>query len=386
MLKVLIFILFSLNLSAAELIEYTEEVTSDASNSVRARQEMLRTVSENVSTNIIRKILGEERYQQSKVSIRSKILNQTEKFIPFSRIVDLEARGGGGFKASARVKLSQESLKELLFREGFMSNIEKGVVLLPLFSLTDRVRHKNYNWWKEPVNEEDKFLIRQERWILQEMRNAFWGKGFYVSNPIKWGYYYNVPEVYRSDSMRMRDVQFLSDFYGSQMAIRGGVSFRPGSTSQTNKVSIRWTIIHRDKGRVIAESAGNYETEAGNRQKAIEGVLANQGKALIANLVQQVMEAWKKGRLSTTQIVRIDINGFIKPADIMSFKSNLKAAIPELKSVKERFFQANRVVFEVDVVGGGERLAKHLRTVDGFRVDSVRDSRVILSIDKSADF
>lgn len=382
MLKILTIILLSFNLFAGELVEYTEEVTSDARDSVRARREILRIVSENVSSNRIREILGEEKYQQSRISIKNKILNQTEKFIPFSKIINLERVKEGGFKASAMVKLSPESLKELLFREGFMSNVEKGVVLLPLFSITDRIGHKNYNWWKEPINEEDKFLIRQERWILQEMRKAFWSKGFYVLNPIRWGYYYNVPEIYRSDSMRMRDVQFLTHFYGSQMAIRGGVNFLSGSTSQTSKVVIRWTIIHKDKGRVIAESVGQYETAAGNREKGIEGVLATQGKALVASLVQQVMKAWKKGRLSTVQIVQVDINGLINPTDIRDFKSNLKAAIPEIKSVKERFFQADRVVFEVDVMGGRERLVKHLRSVEGFRVDSVRDSKVILSIDK----
>ncbi len=384
LLKIFIIILLSSNLFAEELIEYTDkEVISHAHNPVRARQRVLRIFSEKVSSDMIKRILGQKKYRQNLALIKTKILNQTEKFIPFSRIIKLEELEKGKFKASVMLKLSSESLKDLLFKEGFMSNMERGVVLLPLFSIADRIEHKSYNWWKEPVNrKEDGFLIQQKIFLLKEMRREFSKKGLYVLDPVKWGYYYNVPKLYRSDSMRTKDVQFLSHLYGSQMAIRGEVDFRPGSMSQTAKIFIRWTIVHTDNGRVIAESVGRYETEPGNRQNGIRKVLTTQGKDLVVNLVQQVMEAWKKGRLSVTQIVQVDINGAMEYADIQSFRSNLKNLIPEMKSIKERFFQSDRVVFEVDILGGVQELVEHLRSMEGFKVASVRDDRVVLSVGK----
>ena len=132
------------------------------------------------------------------------------------------------------------------------------------------------------------------------------------------------------------------------MVLRGDLRVR-----ESKEVTGAWTVQIKMvvdpvvRGRSVAEVSRTYETEIGPTEVVVKKVLQKESEELSKDLATQVFEAWSRGTLTTTPL-RLAIRGQFSPQQLVEIRQLLQRAHREIKAIRERSLEQERVDFEID--------------------------------------
>lgn len=350
-----ILLLCSSAVAQEKLVDFTEEGSSNSVDSVQARQDAIQEAVERVSGRLIREIIGDSKFDRNLTSIKSKVITQYDKYIPF--IKTGEARVvGEQIKTSVQMKVSLESLEALLKKSGFMSAQEGPAILLPVVGYYDLINNRSMKWWVDNPAELNPFLKSQDRAFNEALKTQFSKQGFHVQDPQSWHYRRQVPESLQLDSPRSQDYIALAENFKSQIVLRGEVKVDQGRTTQNYKVTAKLVVLGSN-GRVIADSLRSAETEAGTFHSVVQKKMADVFEDIAQDLAAQVQEAYSRGTLGAT-LIRLVVSGNFNYKDVEQIKNEVRQKIKPVRTLTERLFVKGVVEFDVDVAGGMEALSQ----------------------------
>lgn len=368
------------NAQVQDLVEYTEEGRSESKDIVQAKQDAIQDAIEKVSSKIIREIIGDSKFDRQFSSIKSKIISQSDKYIPFiktsSSKVDAEQT-----RMNVTMKVALKNLEILLQKNGFLSATEGPAIVLPILMYSDLVNHKSIRWWVDSPEVLNPFLLNIQKDYIENLKKSFLSMGFHVLDPQTWQYRRQVPNHLQIESLRTQDQQLLAESFKAQLVVKGDIQIENSKLPQTYKIVMKFLILHVGNGRVIADSVRSAETEAGAFASVVPKKLEILNQEMNSDLTSQVSEAWTKGTLTTVP-VRLAIRGNFEYRTLENIKEDIKQQIRNVRSISERLFTGNQIELDIDVEGGVEVLAKSLKHMR-FRshpltVDSVEPSRITL--------
>lgn len=360
------FLIYPIELRAQgtdELLNVIQEGTSKATSAPEAAREIQNSVISEISRAQVLEILGEKRFLKNKTVIENKIIKQSAKFIPFvSPGLPLQ-QNDFSWKMNVELKLSKGSLRKMVLDAGLMNDSDGPTSILPMIAFVDRKSGASLRWWQgEPKDDAHKFLASLKALFNEKVQTEFSKQGFHFIKPI--GTTLSpLPEQYRGDRMAAADLGFVADYFGAPMIVKGDVRFRESQGAVGVALgAIKLEVVQASSGRTVAEVSRNFETEPGVYEAAIRGKMSADLPEIAKDLAVQVLEAWQRGTLNSN-LVRLSIRGVLGPKQLNEFKSSLVQNIHELKSIKERAFEAGKILFEIDYSGDLATLSERFKTL-----------------------
>jgi hypothetical protein len=167
---------------SADVVERTYSGTSDNVNPQGAKREIQDKGAQKISEDLIKELIGEDRYVKNKSLIQSKVLRFSNRYIPVVKPGELQP-SGQGFAMTMTARVSVKELKALLQKNSLLSENDNAPLVLPLISFIDKMDGKTFRWWKPEEGVADKrraFLVSQDRHFETALRAAFEKNNFYL--------------------------------------------------------------------------------------------------------------------------------------------------------------------------------------------------------------
>jgi hypothetical protein len=374
----LCFVLSGIPAVARELTDFQIEITSDKRGS-EAKQEAFERATEEGARQLAEQLLGSERASKVWPQVAPKVLKNSTRYVLFIKGAapqDIPT----GTKIQVQMRLSPDNLEALLRELGAMAG---GTVrLLPLVQVNDMSGTK-YVWWADSGDEKNPTPAREHfKRLLKVMVSQFKGKNVYLLDPSSASFRNGIPATYRTESLRREDQALLAQYLKADVVMSGKAEVvKPRSDSSDTRVDLALQLWQTKTGRVIAESVRG-EPVAGDSSKAVGTVLEQAGSKALSDLAGRLSDTIASGNLNLN-IVRLSVVGPLGYKQMAEFRRQL-SNVRDIRVLKERLFEPNRVTFEAETSTSGQELAKLVEkaSFSQFKVDvdSAQDDSLVLSV------
>lgn len=363
------------------LIERVVEVQTAEKNPSLARTLLMNAAAERASEDLIKEIIGEQKFQKNRSMITAKVVKRSASYLPFSKAGELVPRAGAeGFEMSVTLRANLDQLQALLLENGLFYDSDSTPAALPVVRWQDRVGSRSYGWW---MTAEPGFLSQESRVFEATLQEAFLKSGFFVLRPQTFAYEDMLTRDQQAESPAPDQVSTWAQAWNAQMVIQGQVQMSKGERTDTVLIDFRLTALQALNGRVIAEVARKFETEAGSFDAVVGRKLKEVTPGLAADLSSQVLEAWKQGTINS-QLYRLKVAGRISLQQQEALKEVLRTKVREINSVKERLIASDSLVYEIDSAIAPNEIAKKVGEIDvqGLKlvVDSANEKEITLKV------
>ncbi|WP_415063681.1 hypothetical protein [Bdellovibrio sp.] len=358
-----------------ELIDRTFSGVSKEKTPQGAKKEIQDQAAQKISEEIIKELIGEERFLKNKSLIQTKIIKNSAQYIPFAKPSPM-TQEGEEFKMSVALKVSLRDLKQMLQNNTLLNENDAIPVVLPVISWSDRVQGRSYRWWIPGEKNQQAFLLNEGRLLENALRTSFQKNNFYVIKPIESGLGTNVPADFHNEKIAGEDAQFFAQYFNAPLLIDGQVLLTKGERGNNYRIEIRMTAVQVSNGRAIADVSRRFDTESGSLENAVDKKLREVADTTANDLSSQVLEAWQRGSLGTSTI-RVTIQGRNALPLMEGVKEKIRSQITQVKNIRERLVSSESVSFEVDTsVSAAELLGKlEALDVNGKKLSKVSEER-----------
>jgi hypothetical protein len=295
--------------------------------------------------------------------IKTRIVPQSGRYIPFIKPIAQPSPNKRESKFLVQMRVSSEDLRQILLRSGLLYQMDGPPKILPMVTFIDRQNVLSQSWWTQAKRDADPFLLAQASFLSETLKKSFSERGFFALNPVEADYRKLLPDAFQVENPGTDDLLFLAGFFKAQVLVRGDVRISPlPDTVDVFQLWVRLTAYQTGNSRVIGETTQQAPTARG----AFQGVVAKQSEELFAlasdDLARQIADSWQKGTFGTS-LVRIELRGDLTYQATERIKRGL-TQLADIKTLRERLFEPDRITFEADVSSAPAQLAESLRRVD----------------------
>lgn len=379
----LISVLCGANLALAEdVVEVTVEESSSASSPAVARQAIFDRLIQESSVKYIIDIIGQQKFDHNKALIKNKILKNSGKYV-LSMKSSVPVKSNQGFSMAVTLKISLQNLQALLLAEGLLYKMEGAPQVLPMVSFQDRVNGQSYSWWVNENGSEGNFVVTQGQEFFSKMRDELREKGFYGLIPLDGGYRNMMPTAFMSENPRTEDLSFLGEFFGSQIVVKGYIRYlKSQKSSEAYHIDVKLVALHSGNGRIVGEVIRTYETDSGPFQASVQRRSREVLGSIVQDLTAQIYDAWKRGTFGSN-LLRLAVSGRLDYQQMNTIKKTILDQIRDIRSLKERLFENNRLTFEMDASSGPRQISAALERVNlkGFKLKVLNSTSDSIEVD-----
>ncbi|WP_413581485.1 hypothetical protein [Bdellovibrio sp. HCB288] len=360
---IVFFVMFSSIVFAqqADLLERNFAGTSKQTTPQAAKADIQNQASQKISEEVIKDLIGEERYSKNKTLIANKVIKLSPRYIPFVKPSPI-TQEGEEYKMTVNMKVSLTDLKQLLQVNSLLNENDTIPVVLPVISVVDRVEGRSYRWWQASSDKNQGFLVKQNRTIEEALRGSFLKSGFYVIKPVESGLGINVPGSYQNERIAGDDAQFFAQYFNAPVLIDGQIFLSKADKGNGYKVEVRMTALQVSNARPIADVSRRYDVQ-GSFEGAVDKKIREVAEAVSNDLASQVFEAWQRGSVGTS-VIRVTVTGKHTLPSMEALKERIRSQLTQVKNIRERLVSSDSVSFEVDTAASAAELATKLETLD----------------------
>jgi hypothetical protein len=340
-------LLFSVSLWAqsGEMVERTFTGTSTDANPLTARREIMDKGAQKVSEDLIKELIGEDRFVKNKTVIQNKVLRFSNRFVSVAKPGEAQATSTG-HTLTVNMKVSLKDLKALLQKNSLLSENDSAPLVFPVITFVDKMDSKSFRWWKPDDTAKKSFLISQNRSFENALRSAFQKNNFYLIKSMSLSP--QIPRNIQNERLSLDDMQLMAQYFGAPLILEGQVQYlRNPEVSNRYRVEVKLLMLQVSNGRTIADVSRRFDTEAGVFEIETERRMREVLDSLSQDLATQVNEAWQKGALGTT-ILRLTFKGKIPFNQKEAFKDKLRTQVRDIRNIRERFITGDSIAYEVD--------------------------------------
>lgn len=345
----------------AGLLERSFAGVSKETNPQLAKRDIQDQAANKISEDVIKDLIGEDRYAKNRSLILSKVVKNSGRYIPFVKPSEL-TQEGDTFKMSVSLKVSLKDLKQILQDNSLLSENDTAPVVLPLVSWVDRNQMKTYNWWQPSDKDAQVFLMKENRHLEEALRGSFQKNNFYVIKPASSGLAGNVPTNFQDEKIAGEDAQFFAQYFNAPVVLDGQVQISKGDDNRY-RLEIRMSAIQVSNNRPIADVSRKFETESGSYENVVDKKIKEVSEAVANDLASQVFEAWQRGSLGTS-VLLLTVRGKNNLPLDESLKDRIRTQITQVKNIRERMISSDSVSFEIDTASPAAEISQKILALD----------------------
>ncbi len=371
-------ILFSVKLYAQEIIDLVEKTVSsesEESSEVTAKKEIQEEAIHKATGDILKDLIGNERFSKNLALIQNKIYRQWSKYIPYiknNEIVQKDKK----FSMTVQMKISVANLRSLLKIHGLLIEESSTPVFIPLVTFVDRVNSQQFQWWRLELNREANFLSSQNQKFEKKLGQAFFKSGLQLIEPFSRKHYEQIPFVFQNEKWTLEDAMFLTLYFHANVILDGQIIIDKNPDQRDSyRVDIRIAALQVSNGRYLAELQRKFDTEKGMFATVIDKKLAEVIDTLAADLSTQVYDVWQRGSIGAS-LIRMSLRGKLSPLNQEGLKEKLKSNIAQIKNIKERLISTDQIVYEIDTTSNSKELSQKILElkIQGFQLNKINET------------
>lgn len=333
----------------ADLIEISSQGESSKATPSEARSEIVSFITEQITLNAVKDLIGETKFQMQLERIKKKILPQASRYILSSKdsgLIQIQ----GKFQLALTLKVSPNNLKDLLLAEGLLYEFQGAPRVLPAFSLFDATTQQRFFLWtRSALTPEQNFLKLQAQKFNEAFVEQFKKGGFVYVDPFNTKVATQlVSQIGAEDELRM------AEQFRAALVIRGEIAI--SAKGNAFDISLKWSAAQGSNGRIVSEVSRNFLTSPGPLRLAVGRKLDEIKDLVVQDLVAQVVEDWKRGTFGASRI-ELAVTGVQDYQEFMELKSALQQQIKELRAIRDRQFTPQGVVLELETTMGSQDLS-----------------------------
>lgn len=342
----------------AELLDRVYSGSSKETNPQLVKKEIQDQAFQKVSEDVIKELIGEDRFAKNKTLINNKIIKNSGRYIPFVKPSEVTQEGDES-KMSVTLKVSLKDLKQLLQNNSLLTANDTLPIVLPMIAWQDRVQGRTYRWWQSFGKESQGFLTAEAKVFEESLRESFQKNNFFLVRPVESNLGAQVPVDFQTEKVSGEDSQFFAKLFNSPVLIDGQVVLSKADKGDGYRVEVKMTAIQVSNGRAIADVSRRFDTPAGSFEAVIDKKIKEISDAAANDLSVQVLDAWQRGSIGSN-ILRITIQGRSNLMDVETLKETVRSQITQVKNIRERLVASDSISFEVDATVSPEELATKL--------------------------
>lgn len=356
-----------------DMVEVSYTGTSDKPLS-QARQEIFQEAIEKTSRQYIQQIIGETKYQQNESTIKNKIVRDSGKYVLFVKSLNSKATANGGTEMTVGLKLSLQSLQQMLLKEGLLYKMTGAPLVVPLIQIQDRVAGASHSWWVDSGSKSSNALAAPLSVLHAALRDELMPLGFYLLDPLKPAVSGSLPTIFQAENLPTEDELLVGEYLGGQIVISGFVHVKASrKRSDAFELEVRLSARHTGNGRVVGEVIRAYDTDAGPVARVVPAKGKEVFPDIAKDLTAQIHDAWKSGTFGSS-LIRLVVNGDFTFQRFTQLKNQILSQVTGVKTLKERKFTPGQVVFEIDSDSSADQISQNFQKAQ-FTQFSVQVSR-----------
>ena len=368
--------------------------TSKLADPASASRQIYQKVTTERVLEIIKGLLGQESFTKNQKRILENVISKKDHFILFSKNSKTTVKDGAT-SMSVTFKLSLPDLKTILTQEGLLKSQSGPVTILPLFVASDDVQDILYGWWLPSDINEDvdpkklEFIKSQSLKLIKTLQKSFPTNQFLFIDPIKQKSLSLVSKKFQKTRYKKKELMKLGDQLKTQILLIGRLRFYQGQSEQDtpqfrqNMLEIKLSVFDCVSGTVITEVKQQHPTvyligqtpkKTPNKNSVKKDPTQQESKArytsldefythVVEGLTSQTLTAWQNGYFRFKH-KRLILLGKLTFQQLESFKQTIKEKLPSIKNLRERRFDRNQIVFEMESDVEPKSLAEELSQTD----------------------
>jgi len=381
------FLFFLFGFAQAQSVEtFIKGVQSVSDSKQMAQQKALNEVSREV----VVKMIGKEKYQKEKKKIEKYIIKNQNRYILSAQSSQPILQDDGNFFSAVTVRVSPENLKNLLLEHNLFYVSEGSFCLLPVVTFASYLNEEkqSYSWWlKGGHKETDSLLKRMAGSFFGLLKKEFIKQGFYVLDPVFQKMAEGTPNrVLPQKSSRVRDFIPLAKFYTCDIVLLGYVQV--GALPSTKSPSLLDSLFsfYQSEGKTekvleISQYFTQFSFNVFNiktrqllfklkkqfpfsvaMEKKPEKEMLLRWEGVLDSLIYQLSSYQREGSLDLSRLL-ISIQGPLTYAQKEQLKESLVERVPGIQNLEERLLTASREVYEAESSRDMRSIAKQLKAL-----------------------
>jgi len=357
-------------------------VTSDKIEQYDIKQDLNNKAIVKAAEIEIKKILGPKGYRTHKSKIIKNVYPQSKKYISSLTPLKLNVEPPNS-TATYSVRLSQESLMQLLKTNGMFYSNSAEMKILPLVVYKDNVDFKNYFWW----GGNSPFVSKRGKSFLKNFHKKLTANlkenKFSVIEPIRKKYFKKIPVEQQFLKLSPSDVKAIAKAIGANMVILGEITVGKGmKVDETYTVGYNIRAVQVEGMKTISTAKEVFTSLPGSFRSSVPQLVKRSHQNIIAKLGSGFKNIWNEGQMGA-KIYTITLKGDLKYKQYKSFKKDLITNIGAVNSINEKNFSPGTIVLELNSPASLKNVAERLKKSKfrKYKVNVSQDSKSSLELD-----
>jgi hypothetical protein len=348
----------------------------------KARGTAIEQATTTITLDMIKKEIGEARFNENQKQIENEVIPLKNRFIPFFKILSSQ-KEGEGYQFKIEVKVSRQDLRQVLQQKGLFASAEKTGITLPFLEVNNALTGESFRWW-QPDFAVSKDLESLSLNFEKEMFQGFLDRGLFMLRPQAFHMTHMVPDFMRKTYLTQTEMVQLTNLKQGQLYLDGRVDVI-SSPLRENALRVRVQVKCKQSsnGKNVAEVVRTLDTPTGQGLSQIATKVSEMARETGLELANQVYDLWQRGALEA-QVLQLAVTGDLDHMQLLRLKRELNQTLGLSNGLTERLYEPGRVTFETDYSGGVESLSQKLRTAkfDGFisQVVSSEPDQITLAV------
>jgi hypothetical protein len=316
------------------------------------KQAAFRKAIDDASTKLISESVGSDAVEKHSAAIK-QILSKSEKYILFIKGSTPETVGEETH-VKVDMKISLDNLDTALREAGLLQASTHVLSLLPLLSFHDETTGENFSWWvndsKAPGN---KRWAKMERMLSQKLK----ARNIHL---LEIGGAERVLPAMRKQTLSREEQLELAKQLDASLIVTGSIRFTRDTGGA--KAQVQASFLQARGGKLLGET----QTIVG---PAKESDLLFAKVADVVN--DEVKSAQASGHMNIASF-NLVVDGRLAFAQLERLRKEILDQVLEIRSLKDRLYSADHVVFEGESNKSTTELAQQIRRTKftGLKVDA----------------
>ncbi len=344
------------------------------------RRDLIDLISVQAAEQMTIQLLGAEKVSQSQSILQKKIYPQSQKIIAYLKTDEIVTTTEG-FSLRAQVKISVDTLRDLLKSAGIYGENSSAPTILPMIVINDLNSGQSSFWWRNSPLDKPAQLLEYQKNFEESLQKSFFKSGFYSLSPWSARFQRSL-NIGLSDRTQLGDLRSIVSNFGTTLVIPATINYKTDGNGTTADFKVQ--VLAVENGKVLAEVRRKFEIG-----QQFPGMIARKwsewSDSVITDLVAQTLDGWQKGTLHQKVILLSWKSTWdIQFSEVM--KAKIKNSVPNIRVIFERVMRPDLLQWEIESSLGQEELVAQLSKLSNgeqkFRASSVGSNEIELKGDR----
>ncbi len=328
----------------SQTLDKTVTVESPDTTGKTPISQLVDQANQKMAEDLIIDYVGAEAYNRSKDVLTAKVIKNSQKFTPYQRTSDIE-RGPFGIRVTVQYKVSLTDFRKLLSDAGMFSKTRLANNILSFITIENESGDRIGESWNKKTKSSEALDWMQE-WN-EDFKKVFEKAGFTYNknlNPVWLEQLSN--DISAQDIMNRNTLKSSFILWGTGRIIRDKISHE-------KILSVKMKIYSQEYRKEVTDSARRFSIRDDGHPKF---------EVWAQDLVSQIDDIDVKS-LNQEPLMRLVINGSVPLMEQDQFRQLIINSTPLIKTVSERRFASNEIVYEVETDSTPQILAQKLKNL-----------------------